>query len=279
MSLIAPSALLAAYKKWEQAESAKAATPAPVFKYQPRSRQHWQSRVDQNKHGCPAPLAHAATPVTPANENEPAITPAIKVSGKTPCVCGHPRKLHCIGQPKLHTPNDAAPYWCATEHCLASKWNVGMMEPCACAIFQAFADAPVKTKAAKADDYTPCGNCNHWRAHHCKKHLAPRAPKPGSKPRRPKWTVTDTGAILHERDKWKGFRDKRGEVAACQHTTPDGKDYVCNSTSCAEGDEATGQFCPCEKFVNPLATPRSRKKKVETLAAVQAELFQLGETI
>jgi hypothetical protein len=142
-----------------------------------------------------------------------------------------------------------------------------------------------------------CKTCGHWRSHHCTARKQPREPRPVEPracercgyarteeywgrncPKCRHWSKREWKAKLAAELKkekaarrWFGFADEKGEVARCQHTPNDGADYRCSSTSCAEGDESTGQFCPCAKFINPLAKPRqskSRRKQPETLAVV-----------
>jgi hypothetical protein len=127
--------------------------------------------------------------------------------------------------------------------------------------------------------YICCKNCGHWRSRHCTKRIV-RKPKTGAKPRRAKFVISDSGAVLREEDKWRGFADESGHAAPCRHTPEDPSiNYACNSTACAfvVDDE---NFCSCQKFVSPYIRPsalplKSRSKKAE----IQAELFPSGEAM
>ncbi len=269
MSLIPRSELLAAYERIEKA--AEAAPAVTGFKYQPRTRAQWYARMDQmpersvkTKSRVAQEWAQRAEQAKQSIETTaPAVadagTPGKKVSGRTVCLCGHKRTGHCTGNPKLHENG-----WCRFEHCECSTWDGKEMRPCACAAFQAFEGAPVKQKHPKADDWTKCQSCGHRKADHCTK------AKPG-----------------------KAARLKSGEMAYRILSTPDGTSYgckhfdpanpacQCDSTSCSH--TADGKtFCPCERYVNPLARPRAKAAKprkmgqhVETLEELKQRLAQM----
>jgi hypothetical protein len=270
--LIAPSELLKALEKYEAAEAAKAAPAPSGYKYVPRTRTQLEIRCNQTSER-PRTLSKVArewaqraedakkiaTGSPQERELDPQPMPSIpetavaqppvkeKVSGKTKCVCGHRKDGHCTGQPKLHTPEGETPFWCEFEHCENSTWDGEQMRPCDCPAFRTSETDVPKQKVKKADDFTPCGNCSHWRSHHCKV----RRPSKAKNPRK------------REATKWTGFEDENGECFQCKHTLPDGADYRCTSASCATnvGSDEAPVFCPCEKFVNPLARPRQSKKK------------------
>jgi hypothetical protein len=235
--------------------AAREAAPAKGFQYSPRSREQWQARANQTREVFkPAP----ATPIQPATNAAPALKP--KINNQTLCGCGHRRDAHCLGDPRLHTPEGSgAGVYCTTEHCEASRWNGEEMKVCACVAFQVFAGAPVKQKHPKADAFTPCASCGHWRGHHCKVRRPSKAKKPKA------------------RD-WEGFEVDGQGPFRCKHVpvTDPAAPFRCDSTSCAEGDEVTGNFCPCKKFVNPLAKPRESKRKSQTLAEVRLEIAQIA---
>jgi hypothetical protein len=207
--LIPIEQLQAAHKRIaEREQAAKQSSPAPAFRYQPRTLEQWQRRADQTRTG-PA----AIEPVSPA------------------------------------------------------------VAPCG---------GFVETRR----QYVCCKTCGHWRSRHCTK----RVVRKGAEPRRQSWEITDSGAVRREADKWRGFMDENGQVRACQHTPEDASvNYACTSTNCAEVAPDGETFCPCDKFVNPLArprakaakprtpsaTPRKSKKPPQTLVEVQLELFQL----
>lgn len=245
MSLIASSELLKAYERYEKAEAAKA-NPAPAagFKYIPRSKAQWRARSNQTRE---LPLPVEAPPVIPAVEAiENAPAPKTKLSAKSLCTCGHRRNLHCTGDPKLHTPEGSASYWCTTEHCAdGSKWNGSEMQPCDCMAFRVSeTDAP-KLKHKKADDFTPCANpnCSHPRVHHCKVRRPSKAKKPKMR-------------------EWEGFADQHGVPHLCKHAPADTtRNWRCTSTSCAEVSADEKTFCSCERYVNPLARPRAKAAK------------------
>src|ERR1700676_3438893 len=154
MSLIAPSELLKAHEKYEREQAAKeSALAASGFQYTPRTRTQWRLRTDQTRDGSPAvePVTVGATPTK------------TKISAKTKCLCGHTRNMHCTGDPKLHTPSGGEGFWCTTEHCEGSTWDGNKMQPCDCMGFRISATDTPKLKHPKADDYTPCGHCGHWR--------------------------------------------------------------------------------------------------------------------
>jgi hypothetical protein len=269
VTLIAPSELLKAYEKWEQQEAAKA-TPAPAqpapasrFRYTPRTKAQWERRARQNYRGL-GPATRTAKPITPAvtvAEDAATDEPKVKVSGKTKCVCGHARTVHCAGNPMLHTPEGSGGgYFCLFEHCEGQKFVEGKMVACDCAAFRVAETDTPKLKHPKADDFTACANCGHWRSHHCKA----RKPSKARKPKKP--------------DKWQGF-EVNGEPFVCKHVPSDpALPFHCTSTSCAHSADGV-HFCGCERYVNPLAKPRvkaAKPRKPRTPRTVTAFMTGVG---
>ena len=217
-------------------------------------------RSDMNVAKVQAFVGHAANcaVVEPVNEALEVATPAPvpcaqqKVTQATLCVdCSHRRSNHCTGEPRLHTPEGSgAGFYCTTEHCDGQVLDQqGKCVACPCLAFRATASAPIKQKFPRADDYTPCGHCGHWKSHHCRVRKPSNAKNPKS------------------RD-WFGFQDADGKIAMCQHTLPGAEEYCCTSTSCAESTDGE-HFCGCQKFLNPLERPRAAKPKAPRSAGAQ----------
>jgi hypothetical protein len=96
--------------------------------------------------------------------------------------------------------------------------------------------------------YLRCRECGHFRSQHCTK----RKLKAGQ-------VLTDAN--------WKGFIDASDQIQPCSHTLPDAKPYACDSGACAavlgSGDDA--HYCPCKKFISPLAKKKAAKSRTTPL--------------
>jgi hypothetical protein len=254
--LIPAEQLIAARERIEKREAEKSA--AAGFVYQPRTAEQWQARMNQGSRKYSRPQRIPVSSVS-APGQAPAVTPKPKVTQTTLCVCGHPKKSHCAGA-KSH-PTESGTYWCMTTHCQSLRIENGKhVGDCECPGFRTDANAPVRTVRPKATAWTQCANsvCGHWKSHHCRVRKPSKAKKPKS------------------RD-WFGFEDENGAPHVCKHTPADQtQNYSCTSASCAEADEG-GEFCACEKFINPLTKPK--KSKRQSLAEVQAELSQMAERL
>jgi len=262
--LIPIEQLRAANAKYERELAAKE-SPAPRFKYQPRSKAQWFARMDQKREIAPLiePDTHtiAVEPLSvTGNDPEPEENesgdemPAKKLSGSTLCVCGCRRDLHCLGDPIQHWPMSEGAFGyfsCVAEHCTGMKMVDGKHVDCNCLYFRASESATSKLKRPRANDFKNCAACGHWRIRHCRKRSAP---KKGAKPKKKEIAWTDNGMAKQE---WRGYADEHGQAAPCKHTPEDASiEYQCSSTSCAE------ENCPCEKFINLLAKPRITRPRI-----------------
>ena len=245
-------------KQEQKQESTAPALATTGFQYQPRSPAQWHARAHQSSKKFGMAPEPACAVVEPVNEALEVATPAPvpcaqqKVTQATLCVdCSHRRSNHCTGEPRLHTPEGSgAGFYCTTEHCDGQVLDQqGKCVACPCLAFRATASAPIKQKFPRADDYTPCGHCGHWKSHHCRVRKPSNAKNPKS------------------RD-WFGFQDADGKIAMCQHTLPGAEEYCCTSTSCAESTDGE-HFCGCQKFLNPLERPRAAKPKAPRSAGAQ----------
>ncbi len=257
MSLIAQSELLKACERI-------AAKEATSFKYTARTKTQWRARTDQT---LESPLPIETKPVIPAVETEiesddDGVTAKTKVSGKTVCDCGHWRSVHCLGNPRWHTPEGKPFFWCITEHCLA-----GGAVACECEAFRTSHNQIPKIKRHKAHDYTPCADpaCGHWKIDHCIKQ------KPGKAQR----------IEAHELA-YRIVSRPDGTAYGCKHFDPENSACQCDSTSCsATADDK--DFCTCERFKTPFAKPKpasqAKARKNKRNVEVQLKLWKTPATV
>jgi hypothetical protein len=223
-----------------------------TFHYEPRPRECWEIRARQTRDVY---RLESALPVT-----APAVIPT-KLTAATLCVCGHTRARHCLVAPELHWTAFGT-YFCLFEHCAVVS--------CICDGFQLVPTNPLTRKYPRADDYTACARCSHWRIGHCHKRQKFRRVEH-------RWENTEKTQAWRAFVPWSGFCDERGIIQPCRHTPEDPNlDYFCNSTSCATvvtGPDGTEDFCPCQKFVDPFDKLR-RTSRAALKAATPAQPTQ-----
>lgn len=249
-------------------------TPKPAWVYKPRTAEMWIRRMRQ--WGMPGYFFNT-------------------------CVCDCRKTTHCLGTPRLHTPEGSGGgIYCLTQHCNGQKLVCGVTVPCGCWAFRVTLQDRIKLKKPKPNDWTNCARCSHPKRHHCRKRLpfkpfrCPHAPEVPESTEPYCCNLTKCiykGASRKKayEAKWKGFETTDG-VFRCKHAPTTGdlaRDYSCSSSSCAESSPNGATFCACQKFTNPLKrspanaanSTRPRKRKPQSLAEVQLELFGISESV
>ena len=207
------------------------------FRYIPRSAQQWAIRASQN--AGPAVQPVASVPVHRG-----------KLTLSTLCACGHARGNHCLRFACFHWPAAAGQtgyFSCLYEHCNCAPRGV----PCPCDGFRLQAGDAIQAKRPRADDFTKCVECGHWRAHHC----TVRRKEP---------------AHIWE---YAGFEFlSESHPYLCKHYVPDAI-YKCTTSACALSE------CNCARFVSPYARQRkaATKKPAPKAALPDAQLFLFSD--
>jgi hypothetical protein len=141
---------------------------------------------------------------------------------------------------------------------------VGQFLTCDCPGFRLQPTDPIARKYPKANNFTPCVKCGHWKSRHCTKRKPAERDAEGHIVRKPGGTWTDSGAWRADADQWMGFADESGRIAPCKHTPEDPViTYRCDSTACAmviEGVNGQKEWCPCSRFEDPFAQLRKESR-------------------
>jgi hypothetical protein len=184
------------------------------------------------------------------NEKKPK---AKAVIGSTICDCGHPRDCHQQPRP-AHPP--LAP---STD--MPCESNSG----CQCQQFSV-GGKPYRPRIA-ISDWTLCRGCGHPRHQHCTKK------KPGLVKR------LDPGELPYR------ILQKPGMSYGCRHFDPANPGAQCDSTACSASPDDK-EFCPCDKFVNPWLTPKTKTagkkrppKKPANVSLAGAATSSTSETV
>lgn len=205
-----------------------------TFTYTVRSVESWAARAGKKFDGqVSQEVARKfvrglqSVPVPSVTITTPTITTPTKTKKgpRSVCSCGHDLSQHCTEPPMQHWPSSEGAFgffFCIAEHC----------EACDCWAFRNDDAVVPSMKRRKADDWTLCATCGHRKGLHC--HASRKPVIPGT---------------------YQGFVFD-GVPYGCKHGPKDGgRDYVCNSSSCAEID------CACQRFRNPLLRPRKTEKR------------------